>query len=63
MLLGQRLVPRVPPLLLSAGIRAIGNERLVRWSFNHYLNIAHPSFAHAVTPQSRRARAELAEAA
>jgi digeranylgeranylglycerophospholipid reductase len=45
MLRAQRLVPRVPPLLLAAGIRAMANERCVRWSFEHYLRIAHPSFA------------------
>jgi flavin-dependent dehydrogenase len=47
LLLAQRLVPRVPPPLLSAAIRAVGSERLVRWSFRHYLEIAHPSFAGA----------------
>jgi flavin-dependent dehydrogenase len=62
LLLGQRLVPRVPPPLLSAAIRAIGSERAVRWSFDHYLRIAHPSFAHG---DRRRgvAREQLAQAA
>ncbi len=46
MLRAQRLVPRVPPLLLAAGIKAMSTERFVRWSFEHYLRIAHPSFAH-----------------
>jgi flavin-dependent dehydrogenase len=44
MLRAQRLVPRVPPPLLSLVVRAIGNPRTVRWAFQHYLNIAHPSF-------------------
>jgi flavin-dependent dehydrogenase len=62
LLLGQRLVPRVPPPLLSAAIRAIGSERAVRWSFDHYLRIAHPSFAHG---ERRRgvAHEQLAQAA
>jgi flavin-dependent dehydrogenase len=46
MLLAQRLVPRVPPRLLSVGLHAIGAERVTSWAFGHYLNIAHPSFAH-----------------
>jgi digeranylgeranylglycerophospholipid reductase len=45
MLRAQRAVPRVPPRLLTAAIRAVGNQRLTDWSFNHYLKIAHPSFA------------------
>jgi digeranylgeranylglycerophospholipid reductase len=49
MLLAQRLVPRVPPRLLSVGLRAIESERAVGWAFGHYLKIAHPSFAHAST--------------
>jgi flavin-dependent dehydrogenase len=62
MLQAQRLVPRVPPRLLSLGIRAMGSERLVRWSFQHYLNIAHPSFAHRAAPRPAAART-LARAA
>jgi menaquinone-9 beta-reductase len=50
LLLAQRLVPRVPPPLLSAAIRVIGSERVVRWSFGHYLKIAHPSFAAGARP-------------
>jgi menaquinone-9 beta-reductase len=41
----QRLVPRVPPRLMDRAIRAMGAERFVRWSFTHYLNVAHPAFA------------------
>jgi flavin-dependent dehydrogenase len=52
MLRAQRTIPRVPPRLLTAGIALLGNERLVRWSFDHYLKIAHPSFAHAAPPAS-----------
>jgi flavin-dependent dehydrogenase len=57
MLRAQQLVPKVPPRLLSTGIAAMGEERFVRWSFGHYLRIAHPSFAagaaHRPAPRSR----------
>ncbi|MDE3129620.1 MAG: NAD(P)/FAD-dependent oxidoreductase [Acidobacteriota bacterium] len=42
MLRAQRLVPRVPPRVLAPALLAIGQRRIVRWSFNHYLAIAHP---------------------
>jgi flavin-dependent dehydrogenase len=45
MLRAQRAIPRIPPPLLSIGVHAIGSPHLVRWAFNHYLKIAHPSFA------------------
>jgi menaquinone-9 beta-reductase len=45
MLRMQRLIPRVPPRLLAPALRATGAKRFVDWAFNHYLNIAHPSFA------------------
>jgi flavin-dependent dehydrogenase len=42
----QRAVPRVPPRLLAAALRwPLSSDAFVRWSFTHYLNIAHPSFA------------------
>jgi menaquinone-9 beta-reductase len=41
----QRLVPRIPPRCLSPSLRMLANQRFVDWSFNHYLEIAHPSFA------------------
>jgi flavin-dependent dehydrogenase len=50
MLAAQRLVPRVPPRLLHPGIRAMSAKRFVDWSFNHYLDIAPPSFASAGPP-------------
>ena len=43
----QRLVPRVPPRALTPALRAIGAKRIVDWSFNHYLRIAHPDFVFA----------------
>ena len=45
MLRTQKLVPRVPPRALAPAIRAMGTQRFVDWSFDHYLNIAPPSFA------------------
>jgi flavin-dependent dehydrogenase len=53
MLRVQRLIPRVPPRLLSPAIRAMSTPRFVEWSFNHYLDIAPPTFAGA--PQPRHA--------
>ena len=47
MLRVQRLVPRVAPRLLAPALGAMGAKRFVDWSFDHYLNIAHPSFAAA----------------
>jgi menaquinone-9 beta-reductase len=47
MLRVQRLVPRVAPGLLAPALRGMGAKRFVDWSFEHYLNIAHPSFAGA----------------
>ncbi len=47
MLRVQQLVPRVAPRLLAPSLRAMGAKRFVDWSFGHYLNIAHPSFAAA----------------
>lgn len=45
MLRVQKLIPRVPPRMLAPALRAMSNDAFVRWSFNHYLNIADPSFA------------------
>jgi menaquinone-9 beta-reductase len=45
MLRTQRLVPRVPPRLLAPAIRAMGTQRFIDWSFDHYLRIAPPEFA------------------
>ena len=47
MLRVQRLVPRVAPRLLAASLRGMGAKRFVDWSFNHYLEIAHPRFVEA----------------
>jgi flavin-dependent dehydrogenase len=45
MLQVQRAVPRVPPRLLAAALRGMSADAFVRWSFSHYLAIAHPSYA------------------
>ncbi len=47
MLRVQRLVPRVAPRVLAPALHGMGAKRFVDWSFGHYLNIAHPSFAAA----------------
>jgi flavin-dependent dehydrogenase len=52
----QRLVPRVAPRLLAPALRAMAAKSFVDWSFNHYLQIAHPSFA-GEAPRPRRAQA------
>jgi menaquinone-9 beta-reductase len=63
MLRVQRLVPRVAPRLLAPGLHAMRAKRFVDWSFGHYLNIAHPSFAAAGgSPGRAAARAALAAA-
>jgi flavin-dependent dehydrogenase len=45
MLRAQKLVPRVPPRLLAATLKAMERGSFVDWSFGHYLRIADPSFA------------------
>jgi len=42
MLRVQRLLPRIPPRLLSPLLRALSAKRVVDWSFGHYLRIAPP---------------------
>ncbi|MEK6328322.1 MAG: NAD(P)/FAD-dependent oxidoreductase [Actinomycetota bacterium] len=53
----QRLVPRVPPRLLASALRGMSRDDFVRWSFGHYLRIAHPAYARelAARPAPRRA--------
>jgi menaquinone-9 beta-reductase len=59
MLRTQRAVPRVPPRLLAFTLRRMEAERFVRWSFNHYLNIAPPTFA-TPRPSERSGRSQPA---
>ena len=51
LLRAQRLVPHVPPRLLTSGVRGAASPAFLRWSFGRYLDIAHPAFAAA---QARR---------
>ena len=40
----QRLIPRIAPRGLAAGLKTIETRRFIHWAFGHYLNIAHPDF-------------------
>jgi menaquinone-9 beta-reductase len=51
MLRVQKLIPRVPPRILGPLIRLMGSKRFIRWSFNHYLEIAPPDFATSSEPR------------
>jgi menaquinone-9 beta-reductase len=51
MLLAQRVVPRVPPRLLNAAIKAMQTRAFVNWSFGHYWDIAPPEFVSSVSPR------------
>ena len=59
----QRLIPRVAPRLLGRSLRAMERKRFVDWSFDHYLNIAHPEFAASGAPARAAARAASSTAA
>jgi flavin-dependent dehydrogenase len=50
MLKVQRLIPRIAPRLLAGSLRAMRSRRFLDWSFNHYLEIAHPRFVVAGAP-------------
>ena len=45
MLRVQRLIPRIEPQALSLALRGMGTDAFLRWSFRHYLKVAHPSYA------------------
>jgi flavin-dependent dehydrogenase len=63
LLRAQQLVPRVPPRLLGAGLRAMQSRRFLDWAFGHYLAIAPPDFVAAGPPPPvRRRRLERAAA-
>jgi flavin-dependent dehydrogenase len=44
----QRLIPALPPRVLTRVLRVVGSQRLVDRSFGWYLDQAHPSFARSV---------------
>ena len=48
----QRLIPALPPRLLTVALRAFGRRRLIDRAFGWYLNQAHPSFAGRVGAQA-----------
>lgn len=41
----QRLLPALPPRLLTAVLRAMSNQRIIDRAFGWYLNLVHPSLA------------------
>jgi menaquinone-9 beta-reductase len=56
----QRLVGRVNPSpLMTPALRAMDHRRFVAWSFNHYLDIAPPSFALESPAAATAARAAV----
>ena len=57
----QNLVSRVNPTpAMPLAIRAMSNERLLRWAFRHYLAIAPPEFAVSAPAPPPRAHAHAA---
>jgi digeranylgeranylglycerophospholipid reductase len=63
MLRVQRLVPRVAPRLLAGALQGMDSRRFLSWSFNHYLEIAHPRFAGLPSPGSGIGRVPLHQVA
>ena len=59
MLRAQRAVPRVPPRVLALASRAMATRGFTRWAFDHYLEVAPPSF---VTPRAGTAPSRCAAA-
>ena len=62
MLRAQKMLPKLPPRLQRAVIRACGRKRFVDWAFGHYLRIAPPEFA-GPAPEKRPEREPLEAAA
>jgi hypothetical protein len=48
--------------VMPLAVRAMANERVLEWSFNHYLAIAPPEFALATPTIGRRASVVAAAA-
>jgi flavin-dependent dehydrogenase len=58
----QRLIPRVPPRLLTGSLRTMEPKWFLDWAFGHYLNIAHPQFVGARVAAPAQPRAALSAA-
>jgi flavin-dependent dehydrogenase len=58
----QRLIPALPPRVLTLLLRALSRQALVDRAFGWYLDQAHPSFAGGPTPHPRARREALLEA-
>jgi flavin-dependent dehydrogenase len=54
MLRVQRLIPRLAPRVLAAGLQAIDRRRFIHWAFGHYLEVAHPAFVASTVPAPAR---------
>jgi len=50
----QRILPALPPRVLTGVLRVMGRKRLVDHAFGWYLNQAHPSFADSGAPLGGR---------
>lgn len=62
----QRLIPALPPRLLTLGFRALGRQATIDRAFGWYLDQAHPSFAGAgdgASPRAPRSAQAATEAA
>jgi len=59
MLRAQRTVPRLSARVQRGLVAAAGRKRFVDWSFDHYLEIAHPRYGdkYARVPERRSAAA------
>lgn len=59
----QRLIPALPPRLLTLALRVIGHQRVVDRAFGWYLRQADPSFAVRANAERPAAETDLAVAA
>jgi flavin-dependent dehydrogenase len=59
----QRLIPALPPRVLTLALAAFGRQRLIDRAFGWYLDQAHPSFAKEVPRQAATGSAVGAQAA
>ena len=59
----QRLIPALPPRVLTLALAAFGRRRLIDRAFGWYLDQAHPSFAGEVPRQAATGSAVGAQAA